>query len=126
LESNPQLLLRNIDNNDLVAVIDDETDIAANITVKDYSSDITNLVNQVQMTTKTKATIDLIKKLRTENKKTIVWCIFVSSIKQLEQLCKQHNIKVKCIYGEIALEDRLKLIEQFRNGEIDVLITNPH
>lgn len=126
LESNPQLLLQNIDTNDLAAVIDDETDITADITVQDYSSDLTNLVNQVQMTTKTKATIDLIKKLLIENKKTIVWCIFVSSIKQLEQLCKQHNIKVKCIYGEIALEDRLKLIEQFRNGEFDVLITNPH
>lgn len=126
LESNPELLLQKIDSNDLIAVIDDESDLAADITVKDYSSDITHLVNKVEMTTKTKATIELIKKLVSENKKTIVWCIFISSIKQLENLCKQHGIKVKCIYGEIALEDRLKLIDQFRNGEIDVLITNPH
>ena len=118
--------MQRIDSNDLIAVIDDESDLAADITVKDYSSDITHLVNKVEMTTKTKATIELIKKLVSENKKTIVWCIFISSIKQLENLCKQHGIKVKCIYGEIALEDRLKLIDQFRNGEIDVLITNPH
>src|SRR5699024_11561600 len=60
------------------------------------------------------------------NKKVIVWCIFVSSLKELERLCMEANIKVKCIYGEVVLEERLKLIDQFRNGEIDVLITNPH
>lgn len=126
LESNPKLLLSNIDFNDIVAVIDDESDFSEDVVIQDYSEDIFDLVNQVSITTKTKATIDLIKKLNAEHKKVIVWCIFISSIKELEKLCEAVNLKVKCIYGEVALEDRLSLIDRFRNGEIDVLITNPH
>src|SRR5699024_9132447 len=126
LESNPELLLNNIDISDIAAVIDDESDYSEEVVIQDYSEDVIDLVKQVHITTKTKATIDLIKKLNQGNKKVIVWCIFVSSIKELERLFGAANIKVKCIYGEVALEDRLKLIDQFRNGEIDVLITNPH
>jgi len=126
LESNPKLLLSNIDFSDIAAVIDDESDYSEDVVIQDYSEDIVDLVNQVSITTKTKATIDLIKRLTSENKKVIVWCIFISSIKELEELCEAVNLKVKCIYGEVALEDRLSLIDQFRNGEIDVLITNPH
>src|SRR5699024_10756817 len=71
-------------------------------------------------------TLKLIQRLLSENKKMIIWCIFVSSIKLLNKLCSEKNINVKCIYGETEMEERLQLIEQFRNGEIDVLITNPH
>lgn len=126
LESNPKLLLQQIDKKDLSYIVDDESDFSEDISVKDYSEDITGLVEQIDVTTKTKKTLQLLKQLQAENKKTIVWCTFVSSIKQIEQLCNENGIQAKCIYGEVALEDRIQLINAFRNGDYDVLITNPH
>lgn len=126
LESNPELLMKSIETGDIAAVIDDESYNSNDITIKNYTEDITMLIDNIKMSTKTKATIELIKRLQTENKKVIVWCVFISSIRLLEELCTQNNLKVKCIYGEIPLDERLILIEQFKNGEIDVLITNPH
>lgn len=126
LESNPKLLMKSIEASDIAAVIDDESYNSSEITIKNYTEDVTMLIDNVKISTKTKATVDLIKRLQTENKKVIVWCVFVSSIRLLEELCMKQNLKVKCIYGEIPLDERLLLIEQFKNGEIDVLITNPH
>ena len=36
------------------------------------------------------------------------------------------GIKAKCIYGEVELDQRIQLINDFRNDKFDVLITNPH
>ncbi len=36
------------------------------------------------------------------------------------------GIKAKYIMGEVELDDRTKLISEFREGKFDVLITNPH
>ena len=36
------------------------------------------------------------------------------------------DIKTKCIYGEVALEERQSIIEGFRNREFDVILTNPY
>jgi len=126
LESNPSLLLKNIDYNDFKSVIDDESDFSEEVTLQDYSEDITQLVPQISMTTKTRKTIELIERLVSEDKKVIVWCIFVSSIHLLKDICTKKGIKVKCIYGEVPLEDRLQLVEDYRNGKFDVLLTNPH
>ena len=36
------------------------------------------------------------------------------------------GIKAKYIMGEVELDERTKLISDFREGKFDVLITNPH
>ena len=126
LESNPQLLLQNIDYSDLQSIIDDESNFSEDVTVQDYSEDITHLVSQIEVSSKTVKTIKLVEQLITENKKMIIWCIFVSSIHLLRDICTKKGWKVKCIYGEISLDDRLKIIKDFRNGAFDILITNPH
>lgn len=60
------------------------------------------------------------------NKKVIIWCIFKDSIRSLHELLTEQGIKAKCIYGEVGLDERIQLISDYRNGEFDVLITNPH
>ncbi|NTL31545.1 SWF/SNF helicase family protein, partial [Enterococcus faecium] len=88
--------------------------------------DIYNLVEKIEESSKTKATIELIKKLVSENKKTIVWCIFISSIELLENKCEELGLSAISIYGETSMDERLKLIKEFQKGQYDILITNPH
>ncbi len=126
LESNPQLLLKKINQDDFKAIIDDESDFSEDVMIQDYREDIVHYISQIKRTTKTQKTIELIKQLTAENKKVIVWCVFIASIRLLEAICSQLGIKVKCIYGGVPLEERQQLIDEFRKGEIDVLITNPH
>lgn len=126
LESNPQLLLQNIDYRDFQSIVDDESDFSEDITVQDYSEDITHLASRVKQSSKTAKTIELVNQLHTEGKKIIIWCVFVSSIHLLRDTFIKKGMKVKCIYGEVPLEDRQKIIEDFRNGVFDILITNPH
>lgn len=59
-------------------------------------------------------------------KKVIIWCIFKDSIKSIQEILEKMNIKAKYIMGEVELDERNKLIHDFRSGKFDVLITNPH
>lgn len=126
LSSSPQLLLNKLNDSMFKSIVDDESDRSIDVEVKDYSEDVFELIAKIDETTKTKETIKLIKKLTSENKKVIVWCVFISSIDLLERKCKDLDIKVKCIYGGIPLDKRLQLIKDYQNGLFDVLITNPH
>ncbi|MCZ4376901.1 MULTISPECIES: DEAD/DEAH box helicase [Enterococcus] len=126
LGSNPKLLLKDLDVSMYKAIIDDESDFSEDIKVKNYTEDIYNLVEKIEESSKTKATIELIKKLVSENKKTIVWCIFISSIELLENKCEELGLSAISIYGETSMDERLKLIKEFQKGQYDILITNPH
>ncbi|EME3565217.1 SWF/SNF helicase family protein, partial [Enterococcus faecium] len=126
LGSNPKLLLKDLDVSMCKAIIDDESDFSEDIKVKNYTEDIYNLVEKIEESSKTKATIELIKKLVSENKKTIVWCIFISSIELLENKCEELGLSAISIYGETSMDERLKLIKEFQKGQYDILITNPH
>lgn len=45
---------------------------------------------------------------------------------RLAKELEKHGIRVGCIYGATPIEERTSILDQFRNGELDVLITNPH
>ncbi|NLK94210.1 MAG: DEAD/DEAH box helicase family protein [Clostridiales bacterium] len=125
LESNPNMLLKSIDLREFEGILE-ETDNIDNIDFVDYSNDVENLAKNIKITTKMKACVNLIENLVNEGKVIITWCIFIDSIKHIEQLLISKGIKVKCIYGEIELSERLEIIQAFKNKEFDVLITNPH
>ncbi|MBR6580170.1 MAG: hypothetical protein IKK66_02625 [Ruminococcus sp.] len=59
-------------------------------------------------------------------KQIVVWCIFVKTIDNLSNLLAEQGIKVKCVYGEIPLEERQNILAAFKKQEFDVLITNPN
>ncbi|MFW7432900.1 DEAD/DEAH box helicase [Vagococcus carniphilus] len=126
LGSNPKLLLQTLDLSVFESIIDDESDFSMDVTTRNYTEDIVQLVDQITETSKMRTTLELIEKLTLEGKKVIVWCVFISSIKLLEEKCKEKGISVKTIYGETPLEERLKLIKDYQSGQFDVLITNPH
>lgn len=125
LESNPKLLLQALDLNAFSSILD-ITDNIDDIDFVDYSEKIKKLINEISVTSKKNACINRVASLVQEGKKVIIWCIFTDSIKSLHNMLNDNGIKAEFIMGEVDLEDRYKLINEFKTGGFDVLITNPH
>lgn len=127
LESNPKMLLNAIDENgeDFSDILDTYGNIE-DIDFKDYSEEIVSLINSIDKTEKFKACIDQTIKLNQENETVIIWCIFVDSILTLANELQIRGLKVGIIYGSIDFENRELILKLFKDGKLDVLITNPH
>ena len=125
LESNPYMLLQALDLSAFSSILDIGDDIDA-IDFVDYSLEIKQLINGMGITSKKKQCVYLTKDLVQQGKKVIIWCIFKDSIKSIQEILEKMNIKAKYIMGEVELDERNKLINDFRSGKFDVLITNPH
>ncbi len=125
LESNPQMLLQALDLNDFSSVLDVDGDIDE-IDIVDYAIEVQQLINGIGITSKKQECLKLTKQLIGENKKVIIWCIFVDSIRSIQKSLEKMGIKSKYVMGENSLDDRLNIINDFQKGVFDVLITNPH
>lgn len=125
LESNPKMILNTLDLNEFKDILEDSDNIDE-IDFIDYSQEIKDKIKSIKVTSKMKACVNLIDELVSAGKSVITWCIFIDSIKNMENLLKERGIKVKCIYGDINLDERQEIIKAFRNKEFEVLITNPH
>ncbi len=125
LESNPKMLLQAIDLKDFSSVLDLDGDIDE-IDFVDYAIEVQQLISKIELTSKKRECLQLVAKLVAEKKKVIVWCIFVDSIYSIQRELEKLGIHARFIMGEVPLEERLGLIEAFKNDEFDVLITNPH
>jgi len=83
-----------------------------------------NLDFSQNTTSKINAFISL---LLTNNRKSLVWCIFIKTINTLYKILLEKGIKVARIYGSTPLNERNIIIDEFNNGNsIQVLLTNPH
>ena len=125
LESNPELLLKNLNFNDFKYLLDEDREIDE-IDYVDYSAEIIQLIKNCPASQKMESCINEVKNLVLQNKSVVIWCVFVDSINTLAERLESAGISVKCVYGEIPLEERAKLINDFKSGKISVLITNPH
>lgn len=125
LETNPRLLLEKLDINEFSNILEITDDID-NIDYVDYSKEVVKLIDKIDITSKMKRCINLTKNLVSQNKKVIIWCIFTDSIKALNSKLNKLGIQSKYIMGEVQLDNRFKLIDDFKNDKFDVLITNPH
>lgn len=125
LESNPELLLEKLDVSEFAKILDIDLDVDE-IDYVDYSEDVVEAIRSIPITTKKMSCIEATKKLVEKGKPVIIWCYFKDSIKSIQSLLAMVGITAKVIYGEVELEDRIKLIEDFKKGQFQVLITNPH
>lgn len=127
LESNPKMLLKAISENqeDFSAILDTTSD-PEDIDYVDYSQDIKDLINSLGKTEKFNSCIQQVKKLNSEGKSVIIWCIFVDSIRQLASQLEKEGISAGVIFGSTSEEERKNILNKFKEKEIDVLITNPH
>lgn len=125
LESDPRMLLRSMDIGEFAYLLDDSVE-TSQIDYADYSDEVKTLIENADKSTKFRKCIDLASELANEGKTIVIWCIFVDSIKRIAHELENHGIKTCCVFGEVPLEERQSLIDDFKNGEIQVLITNPH
>lgn len=125
MESDPWMLLDKLDLSEFAYLLDDSVE-PNEIDYADYSEEVRELISSIGMTTKFNHCVDLAASLVTQGKPVIIWCIFVRSIDKLAHALRRRGINTCVIYGEVPLEERQSLLAQFRSGEIQVLLTNPH
>ena len=125
MESNPKLLLQSLDLADFAYLLDDSVQ-ASEIDYADYGNEVKALIDSCGRTTKFQRCIDLAISLVGQYKTVIIWCMFVDSIQHLSDTLAKNGIQTRCIYGEVPLEERQQILSDFRNGNIQVLLTNPH
>lgn len=133
--TNPSLLNKEIDYKELMAY-DDDGDIYA-ISKKDFDSllnedsqnDSNSLYYEIDIdnieSPKFNRGIELVQKLVSEDKKVLVWGIFVDTLFKIKQSLESKGIKVNLVYGGTDKSDRTTLIDEFRDGDVQVLVTNP-
>lgn len=126
LESNPGLLLRTLDLSEFRYILDEDDDDLEGLDYADYSEQIRMLIESIDQTEKFRACVRLLQGLQKEGKPVIVWCIFRDTMVRLQKAMTQCGIGAHVIYGGTSLEERQKLLKDFKAGAFGVLITNPH
>lgn len=126
MESDPQMLLENLDLSQFTHILDDDFEDINEIDFADYSEDIVSLIKSISITTKINKCIELVKMLVNENKPVIIWCIFINSMNLIKDILVKLGIKVKVINGSVPLENRVTILEDFKKSKLEVVITNPH
>lgn len=126
MESVPEMLLQTTDLKDFSNMFDFyENDIDL-VEYQDNTQDIERLVNQIDISSKLKELLKLVNSINNEGKTMIVWCIFIKSMTTIKGYLDKMGINAAIISGDVDQESRNEIIKNFKNKEIDVLITNPH
>ena len=126
LESNPKMLLKTLSYDDFSEILDIDIEDIDSADFVDYSDEIKELINSIDITTKKKIAIESIESILSKGKKLILWCIFVDSINSFNKILSAKGYKVAIIYGAILPIERNKILEDYKKGKYDILITNPH
>lgn len=126
LESDPKMLLNKIDIDEYKNILEYTNKNFEDIEYVDYSNEIKPLIKQIDITTKTRTTVDLVKELVSEGKTVLVWCIFRKSMDNFKSLLDEAGISSEVISGSVDALEREDIIERFKSQETKVLITNPH
>ncbi|MFR7872052.1 SNF2-related protein [Peptoniphilus sp. HMSC062D09] len=133
--TNPALVNRKINYNELMSY-DDDGDIHT-ITEKEFNSllykngkkNSENLYSDLDLenmrSPKFDKGIELVEKLVKEGKKVLVWGIFVDTLYKITNTIKEKGIKVNLVYGGTNKLERTMLIDEFRDGDVQVLVSNP-
>lgn len=125
LESNPRMLLSRLDLRDFQYLLDDSRP-AQEIDFADYSGEVRELIEHCPPSSKFLRCVERARSLVRAGKPVIIWCIFVDSIERLSAALEGEGIHTRCIYGAVPLEERQQILQDFRSGHIQVLLTNPH
>ena len=70
--------------------------------------------------------IDLIDKLVSQGKKVLVWGMFVGTMQKITDTLNGMGIKAILVYGATPKQDREGMINNFRTGDAQVLVSNPN
>lgn len=131
--TNPSLLNKSIDYNELMSYEDSDSNIISKTEFSKLLNKQENIESisygdfdlDTMITPKFKEGINLIRNLVTEGKKVVVWGIFVDTLQKITSTLKKHGIATNLIYGATDTHIRNDLLNEFRKGDVQVLVTNP-
>jgi len=123
--NNPGLILNKITDKEI-----DETEFLPSSEIFTsqeiiFNEEETSFIKSFNMTSKFYKGIDLVHDL-VKNGKLIVWAIFISTIEKIREELTKKDISCEIITGDTSLLKREEILEKFSEGDIEVLITNPH
>ena len=92
--------------------------------IVEKSSDINfNVDTDNYLTSKLCKFLSIVKE---NNRKCVVWCNFIDTIRLVTILLNKNGIKAKAIYGATEQKDRDQIIDEFNyNNTLQVIVTNP-
>lgn len=126
--TNPSLLKNNINYDELGLL--DNIDIKGKkslSTTKESNPSVYKSFDLDNMcSTKFNAGIKLIKKLVNENKKVLVWGMFIKTMDKIHNILDKLGIKSTLVYGQTPKLKREDKIKEVLNGNSQVLISNPN
>ena len=125
LENDPEDLLDDLDPNEFRWVLEVDED-TGDVDVADYSQDIVAMIRSTGISEKRLQCVRLIQDLVRDGHPVIIWCIFIKSMEILRRDLAQQGIEAHVISGDVILDDRTRVLDDFRAGRFPVLITNPH
>ena len=115
MESEPDLLLQQVDHRMLESIGVEYCELPElNISFPHIDS------------TKTNACVGYVETLVKDGKVVVVWCMFVRSIDNITAKLNERGIKARSVYGAVPIDDRQRILNDFKDGRIQVLVANPH
>lgn len=132
--TNPDLLNSQINYSDLSGYDNSETEVNGILSEKEFdlrigqqskSETYKSMHLSDVISPKFTCGIDLVTKLVAEGKKVLVWATFVDTIKKIQNSLQNKGILVNIVYGGTAKDKRVDLIDDFRDGDVQVLVSNP-
>jgi superfamily II DNA or RNA helicase len=129
--TNPSLLLDKIEYQEL-GLLDDEFDLTQFNALNNEERELARrkAYQKLQVDTIPSAKfikgIELISELVKDGKKVIVWGMFVKTMQKIQRELRRNGISVNLVYGGTPKDERVKLINDFRDGDVEVMISNPN
>ena len=124
IESDPSMMYEALDE-DCREFLFDEDDWLS-VDAGPMPQDLERFARECAPTAKTFRCLELVANLVSKGKQAIVWCVFKKSMGNIEHGLRKMGIEARQINGGTPSEERGRIIELFKAGKIDVLVTNPH
>ena len=125
LENNPIDLLDDLDPEDYRWILEEDEE-TGDVDVVDYSERIVEMIRSAGMPLKRERCVQLVDGMVKAGRPVIVWCIFRKSMQDIQKDLAARGIEAHVICGDVILDDRTRVLDDFRAGRFPVLITNPH
>lgn len=129
--TNPSLLLDNINYQDL-GFVDEELNLNRFNAMNDEEQSLARMKAYADLnissigSAKFERGIDLIVDLVNQGKKVIVWGMFVKTMHKIQNRLRERSVSANLVYGGTNKDDRVGLINDFRDGDTEVMISNPN
>ena len=124
LESDPSMMYEALDA-DCRELLFDEDGLPS-VDADPMPKDLEEFARKCAPTAKTRKCLGLVASLVSKGKQAVVWCVFKKSMGNIEHGLRKMGIEARQINGGTPSEERGRIIELFKAGKIDVLVTNPH